>query len=139
MMGLKGTKSAGRRQHFAKDDPLLRERLQTAYDTVAVPDPPTTGTRCAGPLSPGSCSVGISRPFLNVSEDSQKFRHALQYAVDAAYISRFGRSHKQIKSDLTARLGRLRFELDAGEIDEWALEISEGQRIQIRIQGGSRL
>jgi hypothetical protein len=67
----------------------------------------------------------LSKPFLSVSEDSQISREALQYAVDAAYTSRFGRSPKQIMSDLTARLGRLKFELDAGEIDEWALEISE--------------
>jgi hypothetical protein len=39
------------------------------------------------------------------------------------------------RSDRSSRRGwiRLRLELDAGEIDEWALEISEGQRIQIRI------
>jgi hypothetical protein len=76
--------------------------------------------------------------FLSVSDDSEIFRKAIQYAVDAAYESRFNRSPKQIRSDLTRRLGLLRFELATSEIDEWALEISEGQRIQIRIQGGSR-
>jgi hypothetical protein len=73
-----------------------------------------------------------------VSDLSQKSREVVQYAIDAAYESRFGRSPEQIRSDLMARLGRLNRELDAGEIEEWALEISEGQRIQIRIDGGAR-
>jgi hypothetical protein len=73
-----------------------------------------------------------------VSDISQKSKEALQYAIDAAYKSRFGRSPKQIRTDLIARFGRLDFELDAGEIEEWALEISEGQRIQIRFRGRSR-
>jgi hypothetical protein len=34
-------------------------------------------------------------------------------------------------------LGRLNLELDAGEIEEWALEIGEGLRIRNRIHGGS--
>jgi hypothetical protein len=76
-----------------------------------------------------------SRPFLSVSDVSQKSRKVIQYAVDVAYKSRFGRSPEQIRSDLIVRLGRLSRELDAGEIEEWALEISEGQRIQIRIHG----
>jgi hypothetical protein len=62
----------------------------------------------------------------------------VQYAMNATYRSRFGRSPEQIRSDLIARLGPLNLELDAGEIEEWALEISEGQRIQIRIHGGPR-
>lgn len=69
---------------------------------------------------------------------SQESRKAVQYAIGAAYKSRFGRSPEQIRSDLIARLDRLNLELDAGEVEEWALEISEGQRIQIRIHGGSR-
>jgi hypothetical protein len=73
-----------------------------------------------------------------VSDISQKLREALQYAIDATYKSRLGRSPEQIRSDLIARLGRLNLVLDAGEIEEWALEISEGQEIYIRIQGGSR-
>ena len=79
-----------------------------------------------------------SRPFLSVSDISRKSRGVVQYAIDAAYKSRFGRSPEQIRSDLIARLDRLNIELDAGEIEEWALEISEGQRILIRIQGGTR-
>jgi hypothetical protein len=74
---------------------------------------------------------------LSVSDISQKSRALVQYAIDAAYKSSFGRSPQQIRSNLIARLGRLNLELDAGEIEEWALEISEGQKIQIRIQGGS--
>jgi uncharacterized protein YbcI len=81
---------------------------------------------------------GWSRPFLSVSDISQKSREVVQFAIDAAYKSRFGRSPEQIRTDLIARLGRLNLELDAGEVEEWALEISEGQRIQIRIHGGSR-
>lgn len=73
-----------------------------------------------------------------MSDISQKSREALQYAVGATYKSRLGRSPEQIRSDLIARLGRLNLELDAGAIEEWALEISEGQEIYIRIQGGSR-
>jgi hypothetical protein len=70
-----------------------------------------------------------------VSDISHKSREVVQYAIDAADKSRLGRSPEQIRSDLIARLGRLHLELDAGEIEEWALEISEGQRIQIRIHG----
>jgi uncharacterized protein YbcI len=73
-----------------------------------------------------------------VSDISQKSREVIQFAIDAAYKSRLGRSPEQIRSDLIAGLGRLNLELDVGEIEEWALEISEGQRIQIRIHGGSR-
>jgi hypothetical protein len=69
---------------------------------------------------------------------SKKARKVPQDAVDAAYKSRSGRSPEQIKSDLIARLGRLNLELDAGEIEEWAFEISEGQRSQIRTHDGSR-
>jgi hypothetical protein len=58
--------------------------------------------------------------------------------MDGAYKSRSGRSPEQIRLDLITRLGRLNLELDAGEIEEWALEISEGQRIQIRIHSGLR-
>jgi hypothetical protein len=72
-----------------------------------------------------------------VSELSKRSRESLQGVVDASYRYRFGRSPVEIRSDLIARLSRLSLELDAGEIDEWALEISEGQRIQIRTQGGS--
>jgi hypothetical protein len=90
------------------------------------------------------------RPFLSVSEfegmwrreryrqetlHSQAFRRAVQDAVDAAYESRLGRSPGQIKSVLTTRLELLKNELSAEEIGEWALEISEGVRVQIRIQG----
>ena len=81
---------------------------------------------------------GWSRPFSSVSDISQKSWEALQYAVDATYKSRFGRSPEQVRSDLIARLGRLNLELESGEIEGWALEISEGQRIQIRMHGGSR-
>jgi hypothetical protein len=70
-----------------------------------------------------------------VSDICQKSREAVQYAIDGAYKSRFGQSPEQIRSDLIVRLGRLNLELDAGEIEEWALEISEGQRIRIRIHG----
>jgi hypothetical protein len=73
-----------------------------------------------------------------VSDISQKSRKVVQYAIDSAYKSRFGQSPKQIRSDLIARLGLLNLGLDAGEIEEWALEINEGQRIQIRIHDGSR-
>jgi hypothetical protein len=73
-----------------------------------------------------------------VSDISQKSREALQHAVDATYKSRFRRSPEQLRSDLIARLGQLNLELDAGQIGEWVVEISEGQRIQIRIPGGSR-
>ena len=88
----------------------------------------------SSPLKPRFEPIGRwSRPFLSVSDFSQKSRELIQYAVDAAYKSRFSRSPEQIRSDLIARLGRLNLELDVGEIEEWALEISEGQRIQIRI------
>ena len=76
--------------------------------------------------------------FLRVSDISQKSREVVQYAIDADYKSRFGRSSEQITADLIARLGRLNLELNAGDTEEWALEISEGQRIRIRIFGGSR-
>jgi hypothetical protein len=69
-----------------------------------------------------------------VSDISQKSREALQHAVAATYKSRLGQSPEQIRSDLIARLGPMNLELDAGEIEEWALEISEGQEIYIRIQ-----
>jgi hypothetical protein len=69
-----------------------------------------------------------------VSELSKHSRQVLQHAVDDAYESRFGRLPEQIRSDLIARLGRLRFDLSPVEIDEWALEISEEQRIQVRIK-----
>jgi hypothetical protein len=89
-----------------------------------------------GPLKPRFEQIRRwSRPFLSVSDISQKSREVIQYAVDAAYKSRFGRSPDQIRSDLIARFGRLNLELDAGEVEEWALEISEGLRIQIRIHG----
>ena len=73
-----------------------------------------------------------------MSDIYQKSREALQYAVYATYKSSFGQSLEQIRSDLITRLGQLNLELDAGQIDEWAEEISERLRIQIRIQGGSR-
>ena len=66
-------------------------------------------------------------------EMSKEPRRALQHAVDDAYESRSGRLPDEIRSGLIARLGQLRFELTDAEIDEWALEISEGQRIQIRM------
>ena len=70
---------------------------------------------------------------------SQESREAVQYAIDVAYNSRFGRSPEEIRSDLIARLGLLNVELDTEAIEGWALEISEGLRIQIRINGGSQL
>ena len=73
-----------------------------------------------------------------MSDISHKSREVVQNAIDVVYKSRLGRSTEQIRSDLIARLGRLNLELDVGEIEEWALEISEGQCIQIRIHGGSR-
>ena len=81
---------------------------------------------------------GWPRPFLSVSDTSQKSREVVQCALDAAYKSRFGRSPEQIKSDLIARLGPLNLELDAGDIQGWVLEICEGRRIQIRMHGGLR-
>lgn len=67
----------------------------------------------------------------------------VQHAVDDAYESRSGWRPDEIRSSLIARLGQLRYELTDAEIDEWALEISEGQRIQIRmkrngVSGGGR-
>ena len=88
--------------------------------------------------SQGCANFRRCRPFSSVSEISHESREALQYAVDATYKSRFGPSPEQIRSDLIARLGRLNLELDTGQIGEWAEEISAGQRIQIRIQRGSR-
>jgi hypothetical protein len=79
----------------------------------------------------------LSRPFLSVSEMSQESRRVLQYAVDLAYELKSGRSPEEVRSDLITRLGQLRLELDGDEIDGWALEISEGQRIQIRIKSKS--
>jgi hypothetical protein len=73
-----------------------------------------------------------------VSDIYQRSREPLQYAVYATYKSSFGQSLEQIRSDLITRSGQLNLELDAGQIDEWAVEISEGLRIQIQIQGGSR-
>ena len=73
-----------------------------------------------------------------MSDIYQKSREALQYAVYATYNSSFSQSLEQIRSDLITRLGQLNLELDAGQIDEWTVEISEGLRIQMRIQGGSR-
>jgi hypothetical protein len=74
-----------------------------------------------------------------VSVISHESREAVQHAIDVAYNSRFGRSPRQIRSDLVARLRLLNVELDAEAIEGWALEISEGLRIQIRIDGGSQL
>jgi len=76
----------------------------------------------------------LPRPFTNVSNISQQSRQALQHALDVAYESRSGRTPEEIRLDLMVTLSRLRLELSAGEIEGWALEISEGQRIQIRIK-----
>jgi hypothetical protein len=54
-------------------------------------------------------------------------------SLDVAYESRYARMPEEIRLDLIARLGLLNSELNTGEIDERALEISEGQRIKIRI------
>jgi hypothetical protein len=69
---------------------------------------------------------------------SQEFRRTLQHALDDAYESRSGWQLEEIRSGLIARLGQLRLELTAAEIDGWALEISEGQRIHIRMKGKRR-
>jgi hypothetical protein len=79
---------------------------------------------------------GWSRPFLSVSDISQKSRN--WSSTPSTPLTSRGLARHPSRSDLIARLGRLNLELDAGEIEEWALEISEGQRIQIRTQGGSR-
>jgi hypothetical protein len=42
----------------------------------------------------------------------------------------------QMGSD--GEVGASQVEFKAGEIDEWALKISEGQRIRVRLRGGSR-
>lgn len=65
---------------------------------------------------------------------SQESRRALQHAVDDVYESRSGWLPEEIRSGLIARLGEFRFELTDAESDGWALEISEGQRIQIRMK-----
>lgn len=68
----------------------------------------------------------------------QESRRALQHAVDDAYESRSGWRPEEIRSDLISRLGQFRCELTDAEIDEWALEISEGPRIHIRMKGKRR-
>jgi hypothetical protein len=64
---------------------------------------------------------------------SQESRKAVQLAVDVAYKSRLGLSLEQIGSDLIELL-ELNCDLDAQEIEGLAVEISEGLKIQIRIQ-----
>ena len=67
----------------------------------------------------------------NISPES---RQELQHAVDVAYETRTCRQPEAVRLDLIARVARLELELDIEDIDGWALDITEGHRIQIRIK-----
>ena len=63
---------------------------------------------------------------------------ALQREVDAVYNKRADRSIDEIKADLESRLRRLDFRFEAGEMEEWARAISEGDRVVIQVKGNIR-